>query len=199
MKRISGGQLSREAKPRFYQVTPKVLGRRRATQALPVRPKQSTQNSRVSPPPARGPTGRVGRHRPEPEDDDSDRSPGRAYLGAGESSACSCMQEPRPMHHQHGVQLAARGPNRSQARRPRISPLFLAHSGDVLDQRRALARAQGALSRAERRFPTSPTGDDGPVPRPPDCFRTPPPSSELARPASPAPSPSKTTRPPVTS
>ena len=29
MKRISGGQLSREAKPRFYQVTPKVLGRRR--------------------------------------------------------------------------------------------------------------------------------------------------------------------------
>src|SRR5947207_15284941 len=38
MKRISGGQLSREAKPRFYQVTPAVLGRRRATQALPVRP-----------------------------------------------------------------------------------------------------------------------------------------------------------------
>src|SRR5436309_15922603 len=38
MKRISGGQLSREAKPRFYQVTPVVLGRRRATQALPVRP-----------------------------------------------------------------------------------------------------------------------------------------------------------------
>src|SRR5947209_7038687 len=38
MKRISGGQLSREAKPRFYQVTPVILGRRRATQALPVRP-----------------------------------------------------------------------------------------------------------------------------------------------------------------
>jgi hypothetical protein len=34
----------------------------------------------------------------------------------------------------------------------RISPLFLAHSGDVLDQRRELARAQAALSRAERRF-----------------------------------------------
>ena len=36
------------------------------------------------------------------------------------------------MLHQHGVQLAARATNRSQARRPRISPLFLAHSGDVL-------------------------------------------------------------------
>ena len=34
MKRISGGQLSREAKPRFYQVTPAVLGRRRATQSF---------------------------------------------------------------------------------------------------------------------------------------------------------------------
>ncbi len=38
MKRISGGQLSREAKPRFYQLTPAILGPRRATQALPVRP-----------------------------------------------------------------------------------------------------------------------------------------------------------------
>ena len=75
MKRISGGQLSREAKPRFYQVTPAVLGRRRATQALPVRPKQSTQQSRVSPPPARGPTGRVGRHRPDAHHSDSDSSP----------------------------------------------------------------------------------------------------------------------------
>ena len=77
MKRISGGQLSREAKPRFYQVTPAVLGRRRTTQALPVRPKQSTQQSRVSPPPARGPTGRVGRHRPDAHHSDSDRSPPR--------------------------------------------------------------------------------------------------------------------------
>jgi hypothetical protein len=57
------------------------------------------------------------------------------------------------MLHQHGVQRAARATNRSQARRPRISPSFLAHSGDVLHQRRELARAQGALSRAERRFP----------------------------------------------
>ena len=83
MKRISGGQLSREAKPRFYQVTPAVLGRRRTTQALPVRPKQSTQQSRVSPPPARGPTGRVGRHRPDAHHSDSDSSlPGIARTAA---------------------------------------------------------------------------------------------------------------------
>jgi hypothetical protein len=69
------------------------------------------------------------------------------------------------MLHQHGVQLAARATNRSQARRPRISPSFLAHSGDVLDQRRALARTQGALSRAERRFLPRGPGDDGRVPR----------------------------------
>ena len=57
------------------------------------------------------------------------------------------------MLHQHSVQLAtARATARSQARQPRISRSFLAHSGDVLDQRRELARAQGALSRAERRF-----------------------------------------------
>jgi hypothetical protein len=101
------------------------------------------------------------------------------------------------MLHQHGVQRAARATNRSQARRPRISPSFLAHSGDVLDQRGELARAQGALSRAERRFPMWPIGNDGRVPRLPDCFRTPPPGSALALPASPAPSPSKTTRPPL--
>ena len=51
------------------------------------------------------------------------------------------------MLQQHSVQRAARATNRSQARRPRVSPSFLAHSGDVLDQRRELARAQGALSR----------------------------------------------------
>ena len=33
------------------------------------------------------------------------------------------------MLHQHGVQRAARATDRSQARRPRISPSFLAHSG----------------------------------------------------------------------
>jgi hypothetical protein len=65
-----------------------------------------------------------------------------------------CMQKPRRMRHQHGVQRAARATSR--ARRPRISRSCLAHSGDVLDQHRALARAQGALCRAERRFPMWP-------------------------------------------
>jgi hypothetical protein len=32
------------------------------------------------------------------------------------------------MLHQHGVQRAARATNRSQARRPRISPSFLANA-----------------------------------------------------------------------
>jgi hypothetical protein len=71
-----------------------------------------------------------------------------------ETAGSSCMQKLRRMRHQHGVQRAARVTSR--ARRPRISPSFLAHSGDVLGQRRALARAQAALSRAERRFPTWP-------------------------------------------
>src|SRR3712207_434651 len=46
-KRISGGQLSLRAVPRSYQVTPKVLGRRRATEASPVRPdrRRSTEES----------------------------------------------------------------------------------------------------------------------------------------------------------
>ena len=50
--------------PRSYQVTPVILERRRTTQQA-VRPR-STAILRVSPPPAREPTGRVGRHRPAP-------------------------------------------------------------------------------------------------------------------------------------
>jgi hypothetical protein len=42
--------------------------------------------------------------------------------GVAESSACSCMQKPRRMRHQHGVQRAACATSR--ARRPRISPSF---------------------------------------------------------------------------
>jgi len=38
MKRILGGQPSLGAMPRSYQVTPKVLGQRWATEALPVNP-----------------------------------------------------------------------------------------------------------------------------------------------------------------
>jgi hypothetical protein len=81
MKRISGGQLSPEAKPRFYQVTPAVLGRRRATQALPVRPGRVDAIVTVSPPPPRGPTGPVGRHRPG-EHSDSDNRPDDNQSGA---------------------------------------------------------------------------------------------------------------------
>ena len=44
------------------------------------------------------------------------------------------------------------GRARYERRPERISPLFLAHSGDVLDQRRELARAQAALSRVSVDF-----------------------------------------------
>ncbi len=68
--------------PGSYQVTPAILGRRRATQRITVtpasKPGRPTASYRVSPPPARGPTSRVGRHRPSARDPDTEASyPGR--------------------------------------------------------------------------------------------------------------------------
>ena len=64
-------------------------------------------------------------------------------------------------------------------------PLFVAHSADVLDQRRESARAERARSRAERRFlPRGPWRRSS-GPRLTDCFRTLPPRSAMALPASP--------------
>jgi hypothetical protein len=77
--------------------------------------------------------------------------------------------------------------------------LVVAHSGDVLDQRRALVKSSRGALPGRASISRSRIGDDRRVPRLPDCHQTPPPSSVLARPASPAPSPSKTTRPPVAS
>jgi hypothetical protein len=111
-----------------------------------------------------------------------------------ETAGISCMQNPRrnasPARRAAGAGATSRECRGSAPRPSRIS-------GDVLDQRRALARAQGALSLAERRLPTWPIGDDGRVPRLPDCFRALPPSSALARPAAHAPSPSKNDEAPV--
>src|SRR3954454_1147293 len=56
-----------------------------------------------------------------------------------ETAESSCMQKARRTRHQHGVQRAARATSR--ARRPRISPSSLAHSGDVLEQRRPLGES----------------------------------------------------------
>ena len=70
MKRISGGQTSVKARGQAPIKSRRlILGRRRrATQRIPVtpasKPGRSTASYRVSPPPARGPTSRVGRHRP---------------------------------------------------------------------------------------------------------------------------------------
>jgi transposase len=57
--------------PRSYQVTPVILGRRRATQRIPVRP--SVDKEFLSQPVAAGdPTGPVGRHRRTRPDDDTE-------------------------------------------------------------------------------------------------------------------------------
>ena len=106
----------------------------------------------------------------------------RSLGGCVTSTACS-WPPVRPTAAKH----AGRG---SAPRSSRIQETFLTSAVS----RREL---KGTLSRAERRFPTWPIGDYGRVPRLPDCFRTPPPRSAMALPASPAPSPSKTTRPPL--
>ena len=74
MKRIPGGQLSLGANATL--LSSHAGGPRAAAgdRSFAGQAKQSTQQSRVSPPPAREPTGQVGRHRPDPKDDDSDSS-----------------------------------------------------------------------------------------------------------------------------
>jgi len=79
-------------------------------------------------------------------------SSGRRF--AVETALGWCMQKPRRMRHEHGAQLAARATSR--ARRPRISPSFLAHSGDVLDQRVRWPELKGALSGLSVDFPRGP-------------------------------------------
>src|SRR5271165_5421951 len=76
MKRISGGQLSLGANATL--LSSHAGGPRAATgdRSFAGQAKQSTEQSRVSPPPAREPTGQVGRHRPNPKDDDSESSLG---------------------------------------------------------------------------------------------------------------------------
>jgi hypothetical protein len=60
---------------------------------------QATEHSRVSPPPAREPTGRLGRHRPDPGDSDSERT---LDLGACSSSeAGTCASRPLPWSDAH--------------------------------------------------------------------------------------------------
>ena len=63
-ERIAGGHISVGAMPRSYQVTPAILGRRRATQHRSVRPTGRQKVNESARRRARGPTGRVGRHRP---------------------------------------------------------------------------------------------------------------------------------------
>ena len=74
MKRISGGQPSLGANATL--LSSHAGGPRAATgdRSFAGQTRQSTRQSRVSPPPAREPTGRVGRHRPDDDHSDSDGS-----------------------------------------------------------------------------------------------------------------------------
>src|SRR5271165_1600355 len=85
MKRISGGQLSLGANATL--LSSHAGGPRAATgdRSFAGQAKQSTEQSRVSPPPAREPTGQVGRHRPNPKDDDSESSLASARRDARQS------------------------------------------------------------------------------------------------------------------
>jgi hypothetical protein len=69
-ERISGGHTSVGAMPRSYEVTPKVLGWRRARRLKPVRPNRPTGVKRVSPPPSESQTD---------EPDDTDRRPSGSH------------------------------------------------------------------------------------------------------------------------
>ncbi len=113
-------------------------------------------------------------------------SSGRRF--AVKTALGSCLQKPRRMRHLYG----AAGRPCDRARRPRISLSFLAHSGDVVASAVRWRELKGRSPVwAERRFATWPVGHDGRGSRLPDCFRTPPRSSVLARPPSPVPSLSK--------
>src|ERR1022692_1095839 len=92
MKRISGGQLSLGANATL--LSSHAGGPRAATgdTSFAGQAKQSTQQSRVSPPPAREPTGQAGRHRPDPKDDDSDSSLGAAGASSSRSSPVDSVQ-----------------------------------------------------------------------------------------------------------
>src|SRR5271169_6350168 len=74
MKRISGGELSLGANATL--LSSHAGGPRAAAgdRSFAGQAKQSTEQSRVSPPPAREPTGQAGRHRPSSKDDDSESS-----------------------------------------------------------------------------------------------------------------------------
>ena len=132
MKRISGGQLSLGANATL--LSSHAGGPRAAAgdTSFAGQAKQSTEQSRVSPPPAREPTGQVGRHRPNPKDDDSERSLGRLT------------------RERNGRRIALVGPL------PRLVPAF--HGSERLSQRRAqsLPGRASSVTGGEASAPASP-------------------------------------------
>ena len=150
MKRISGGQLSREAKPRFYQVTPAVLGRRRATQALPVRP--GRVDALVTGQPAASPRiYRSGRTSPPRQPSTLTvtvvPSPGRTRLDLrGSSSDADCLRRRSP------AAVRANGQGRAYVVRRRCR---VARTSQPR-QRTAPGRRPRSLSRVPRVRPGAP-------------------------------------------
>jgi hypothetical protein len=77
MKRISGGQLSLGAVATLLSGHAEGPRAAAGDTSLAGQTRQTTEASRVSPPPAREPTAAVGRHRHDPGDSDSERRLGR--------------------------------------------------------------------------------------------------------------------------
>ena len=109
MKRISGGQLSRKAKATLLSSHAGDPRAATGDTSFASQAEQSTQHSRVSPPPARGPTGRVGRHRPDPE---TMTVTALSVVSAGSSDPFAQKQEGHPDRWISINGLADAGPTR---------------------------------------------------------------------------------------
>src|SRR5271167_3931327 len=142
MKRISGGQLSLGANATL--LSSHAGGPRAAAgdTSFAGQAKQSTEASRVSPPPAREPTGQVGRHRPDPKDDDSERRLPSLRPGYRDSSERARTPALLGRSPSRGTQQPSR-----QSATPRLTvlelgsrPLVLAAPVLVADRRSARRR-----------------------------------------------------------
>ena len=164
--------------PGSYQVTPAILGRRRATQRITVtpasKPGRPTASYRVSPPPARGPTSRVGRHRPSARDPDTEASyPGRP-AGRGQPFASRFPAAFRPpafasrsSDSRRGIRPSSRLAYRARpsARTPTGVTAFRTHElrpgvGAPYNPRTSGARPAGSPPRP------APAASQRPVPKP---------------------------------
>src|SRR5512146_1775679 len=153
-ERTSGGQASLGALPRSYQVTPAILGRRRATKAVEVRPR-STGTAGVSPsPPENQPARSDARRRPWIYgDSDCNRLARHGLLGRTRPY----RERGSAPHHlwptRRGEAMACGGPPPRGGERHEPNPLFLAHAAGLSEIYVALETTLAAefkLTRFER-------------------------------------------------